>query len=112
IPGVSRVAMRPKLQVTPVCPSAGIGSEWAQRGGNGVATMSLSYEEAYAQVTGPGQIFELVEDAIDGVSYRVFKNAPPTLGQLFAGARERRAPSSSTRTSGGPSKRPCAVSMH
>src|SRR5664280_317854 len=87
IPGVSRVAMRPKLQVTPVCPSAGIGSEWAQRGGNGVATMSLSYEEAYAQVTGPGQIFELVEDAIDGVSYRVFKNAPPTLGQLLAGAR-------------------------
>jgi long-chain acyl-CoA synthetase len=79
--------MRPKLQVTPVCPSAGIGSDWAQRGGNGVATMSLSYEEAYAQVTGPGQIFELVEDAIDGVSYRVFKNAPPTLGQLFAGAR-------------------------
>jgi long-chain acyl-CoA synthetase len=49
--------------------------------------MSVGYEEAYAQVTGPGQLFEVTEGTVGGREYRLFKNAPPTLGQLFAGAR-------------------------
>jgi long-chain acyl-CoA synthetase len=49
--------------------------------------MSISYEEACAEVTLPGRIFELVEETINGIDYRVFKNAPRTLGQLFAGSR-------------------------
>jgi long-chain acyl-CoA synthetase len=50
--------------------------------------MSLSYDEAFAAVTGPGQPFELGEQVVDGVDYRTFKHAPPTLGQVFAGARD------------------------
>jgi long-chain acyl-CoA synthetase len=49
--------------------------------------MSLSYEEAGAQVTGPGQLFELVDGRINDTDYRLFRNAPKTLGQLFSGAR-------------------------
>jgi len=49
--------------------------------------MPVEYEEAFAQVTGPGQLFELTEGTVGGMEYRLFKNAPPTLGQLFAGAR-------------------------
>ena len=49
--------------------------------------MSLSYDEACAQVTAPDQLFELVDRSVDGIDYRLFKNAPPTLGQVFAGAR-------------------------
>jgi len=47
----------------------------------------LTYEEALAQVTGPGQLFEVVESQVDGHPLRVFRNAPANLGQLFAGAR-------------------------
>ena len=49
--------------------------------------MSRSYEEASAEVTGPGQLFELVDETIDGTPYRLFKQAPPVLGQVFSGAR-------------------------
>ena len=49
--------------------------------------MPLSYDEAFGQSTGPGQIFELTEESIGGTDYRLFKNAPATLGQVFAGAR-------------------------
>ena len=49
--------------------------------------MSLTHEEALAQVTGPGQLFEVVPIEVGGRAVRVFKNAPATLGQLFAGAR-------------------------
>lgn len=49
--------------------------------------MSLTYEEALAQVTEPGQVFEVVEDVVDGRTVRVFKHAPPNLGQMLAGAR-------------------------
>ena len=42
-----------------------------------------------AQVTGPGQIFELVEGEVRGVKMPVFKNAPPSLRELFASARTR-----------------------
>ncbi len=47
----------------------------------------LEYEQAYAKVTGPGQLFELVDRTVGGIGYRMFANAPQTLGQLFAGAR-------------------------
>jgi long-chain acyl-CoA synthetase len=50
-------------------------------------SMALSYEEAVSQVTGPGQLFEVVDETIGGIDYRVFKNAPPTLGAVFTGAR-------------------------
>jgi long-chain acyl-CoA synthetase len=50
--------------------------------------MAISYEEACDQVTGPGRMFELVDHSIGGVVYRVFKHAPPTLAQLFAGSRD------------------------
>ena len=49
--------------------------------------MSLDYEEARDQVTGPGQLFEVVDESVDGGQFRLFKNAPANLGQLFAGAR-------------------------
>jgi long-chain acyl-CoA synthetase len=53
--------------------------------------MALSYDEAFSQVTGPGQIFEVVDGVVDDRPYRLFKNCPATLGQLFAGARGEQA---------------------
>ena len=50
----------------------------------------LSFEEAVAQVTGPGQVFEITEQTIGGVDYKVFAHAPPNLKVLFDGARARR----------------------
>jgi len=49
--------------------------------------MALTYDEAIEQVTGPGQIFELTDVEVAGVTQRVFKNAPPNLGAIFANAR-------------------------
>jgi len=49
--------------------------------------VSVTYEEALAQVTGPGQVFEVVEEIVDGRPLRVFKHAPANLGQLLGGAR-------------------------
>ncbi|MHB8506821.1 MAG: class I adenylate-forming enzyme family protein [Acidimicrobiales bacterium] len=49
--------------------------------------MALTYEEAAAQVTAPGQIFEVVETEVLGVRHRVFAHAPVTLRALFEGAR-------------------------
>jgi len=49
--------------------------------------VSLTYEEALAQVTGPGQMFEVVEELVDGRPTRVFSRAPATLVQMLAGAR-------------------------
>jgi long-chain acyl-CoA synthetase len=51
------------------------------------ASVSQTYEEALAQVTGPGQMFEVVEELVDGRPTRVFSHAPPTLVQMLAGAR-------------------------
>ena len=48
----------------------------------------ISYDEASAELTGPGRTFELGEDVIGGIPYRVFKNAPRTLVDLFAASRE------------------------
>jgi long-chain acyl-CoA synthetase len=49
--------------------------------------MAMSWQEANAAVTAPGQIFELIDAEIRGVKMQVFKNAPAHLGQVFAGAR-------------------------
>lgn len=49
--------------------------------------MALSYEEAGAQVTAPGQIFEVTPLVIGGVEYKAFKHAPGSLRDVFAGAR-------------------------
>ena len=50
--------------------------------------MVISYDEASAELTGPGRTFELGEDVIAGIHYRVFKNAPSTLVDVFAASRE------------------------
>jgi len=52
--------------------------------------MTLSYDEAVARVTAPGERFETAPAEIGGVAYTVFKNAPPTLREIFANARQRR----------------------
>ena len=47
----------------------------------------MTFLEANATITGPGQIFELIDAEVLGVKTRIFKNAPAHLGQLFAGSR-------------------------
>ena len=49
----------------------------------------LSYDEAAARVTAAGQPMEIVDQTIADVTYKVFKNAPPTLRAVFATARAR-----------------------
>jgi len=49
----------------------------------------LSYEEAAAAVTAPGERYELEIIEVDGVSVRAFRNAPPSLREIFATARAR-----------------------
>ncbi|HUR77489.1 MAG TPA: AMP-binding protein [Acidimicrobiales bacterium] len=51
--------------------------------------MAMSYDEAVATVTGPGQVFELEEVEVFGVPTRVFKNAPATLRDFVASGRTR-----------------------
>src|ERR687886_400948 len=51
--------------------------------------MALSYEAAVAQVTAPGERFETGTVDVDGVTYTVFTNAPPTLRDVFDTARTR-----------------------
>ncbi len=49
----------------------------------------LTYEEAAAAVTGPGERYELETIEIDGVEVRAFRHAPPSLREIFATARAR-----------------------
>jgi long-chain acyl-CoA synthetase len=49
----------------------------------------LSYDEAIARVTAPGERFETTEVDIRGTSYTIFRNAPPSLRQIVATTRER-----------------------
>ncbi|MCU1453745.1 MAG: AMP-dependent synthetase and ligase [Acidimicrobiales bacterium] len=49
--------------------------------------MTLSYQAAVAQLTGPGAAYETTTATIQGIEQTVFKNAPPSLRALFAGAR-------------------------
>jgi long-chain acyl-CoA synthetase len=51
--------------------------------------MTLSYEEAVAQVTAPGQRFETTEIDVGGTTVTVFKNAQNSLRDVFAPARGR-----------------------
>jgi long-chain acyl-CoA synthetase len=51
--------------------------------------MGMSWDEAVAQATKPGGMFELAEAEVNGQRVRVFKNAPPSLRHLFAAARTR-----------------------
>ncbi len=48
---------------------------------------AMSLAEAHARLTAPGMPFEITEAVIDGVSTRVWKNAPATLREVFAAAR-------------------------
>ncbi len=47
----------------------------------------LSIAEAHARLTAPGQRYEMEEMEIGGVRQRVWKNAPPTLRDIFLNAR-------------------------
>jgi len=49
--------------------------------------MTMTYEEAVADVTGPAQRFEVGPIEVDGITYQAFVNAPPSLKDLFAPAR-------------------------
>jgi long-chain acyl-CoA synthetase len=49
--------------------------------------MTVGFEEALAEVTAPGQLFETAPREIGGVDYRVFVHAPKTLVELIAPAR-------------------------
>ena len=49
--------------------------------------MSMTYEEAVAEVCGPGQRFEVGDTVVDGIDYKVFVNAPGSIRDLFAPAR-------------------------
>jgi long-chain acyl-CoA synthetase len=49
----------------------------------------LTYEEAVAAVTGPGQRYEVVEAEVAGTTMKVFRNTPPSLGAMFAASRRR-----------------------
>ncbi|HUF32441.1 MAG TPA: class I adenylate-forming enzyme family protein [Acidimicrobiales bacterium] len=52
--------------------------------------MTLSYEDAAAQVTAPGERFEIARvQAADGTSFNAFKNAPESLRAVFDTARKR-----------------------
>ena len=51
--------------------------------------MTMSYDEAAAAVTAPGQRFEIEETDVLGVPTKVFVNAPRSLRSIFDGARSR-----------------------
>ena len=43
----------------------------------------MSYDDAVAAVTAPGQRYETDEVVVDGITQTVFKNIPPSLRELF-----------------------------
>ena len=43
----------------------------------------MSVAQAHAALTAPGAPFEMAEDTIRGQKLRVWKNAPPTLRDVF-----------------------------
>src|SRR6201994_33686 len=47
----------------------------------------MSIAEAHARLTAPGERFEIVELPIRGIPTKVWKNAPPTLRDVFLNAR-------------------------
>jgi long-chain acyl-CoA synthetase len=48
---------------------------------------TMSWDDAIRSVTGPGQLFELVDAEVRGVPMQVFRHAPANLGLLFANMR-------------------------
>jgi long-chain acyl-CoA synthetase len=48
-----------------------------------------TFDQAAAELTGPGGKFELVDEVVDGRTVRVFRHAPPTLRLVFDSARGR-----------------------
>ncbi len=54
-----------------------------------MAPMSMTFEEAVAKVTAPGEVFEVAEREFGGVPYLAFTHAPPTLRDVLAAARTR-----------------------
>jgi long-chain acyl-CoA synthetase len=44
---------------------------------------AMSMEQAHTMLTQPGSMFEVGEETIRGVTFKVWKNAPPTLRDLF-----------------------------
>ncbi len=51
--------------------------------------MTISYQDAAARVTAPGQRFEVQPREIRGITMPAFVNAPPSLRELFDGSRAR-----------------------
>jgi len=51
--------------------------------------MSSSYDDVAAQVTSPGQRFEIAEAPVLGIPTRIFTNAPKSLREIFDTARSR-----------------------
>src|SRR6476620_7323049 len=51
--------------------------------------MTMSYADAAAAVTAPGQRYETERTSIRGIEYTVFRNCPPSLRELFGTARDR-----------------------
>ncbi len=51
--------------------------------------MTLSYEEAAARITAPGERFETTEITVAGTTTTVFAQSPSSLRELFAPARQR-----------------------
>jgi long-chain acyl-CoA synthetase len=55
----------------------------------GSSPATLSFQDAAAQVTAPGERFETTTIDIDGIETTIFKNAPQNLRQIFDTARAR-----------------------
>ncbi len=49
--------------------------------------MTLTYDQAVAEATAPGELFEVAEAEVLGATQKIFVNAPGTLRQLFGLAR-------------------------
>ncbi len=47
----------------------------------------MTFEQAAAAVTGPGQVFEITQAEVLGRTSKVWKNSPPNLRMVFAAAR-------------------------
>jgi len=46
---------------------------------------TMTRQQALAQLTAPGEPYQLADKVLDGAAFRVFVNAPPTLRELYAG---------------------------
>ena len=51
-----------------------------------MSSIKAEYDAAVARITAPGAPFELVNATIDGADYRLYRNAPRSLAEVFAQA--------------------------